>query len=192
MKSISGHTWQLTITGQLMLYPRRALHSVSKSLSRGAAELQMGIRTCLRPGNFSWTPSITLARVTTSLASISLSFLLTSTTWNQVLINSADATADAKFDITADVTADITADIIADVTADITDDAICDTTADAIANATVDRAQGEQWLRCLFLFTMEGSKVIKTEHFTIVKPRRRQILLLAGWWLFTFFVKLLG
>merc|ERR550532_3223295 len=59
-------TWQLTITGQLTFVPKRAPHKVSKSGSNGAAELQTGMRLCVRPGNFSLRPSITSWRLITS------------------------------------------------------------------------------------------------------------------------------
>jgi hypothetical protein len=73
-------TWQLTTTGVLTLVPQRALQMVSKSGSRGAAELQTGIRLWVRPGYFAFMSSITLLKVMSSLTSMSLSFLPTSTT----------------------------------------------------------------------------------------------------------------
>merc|ERR1712223_715996 len=73
-------TWQLTITGQLTLDPTNVAQRASKSLSKGLAELQIGIRTWFKPGNFSLTPAITSVKLMISFASISLSFLETSTT----------------------------------------------------------------------------------------------------------------
>ena len=52
-------TWQLTMTGQLTLVPIKALQRVSKSASKGAAELQIGIRLWVNLGYFSFKPSIT-------------------------------------------------------------------------------------------------------------------------------------
>ena len=68
------------MTGVLTLVPQSALQMVSKSGSRGAAELQTGMRLWVSPGYFSFNDSMTLLRVMSSLTSISLSFLLTSTT----------------------------------------------------------------------------------------------------------------
>ena len=68
------------MTGVLTLVPHSALQMVSKSGSSGAAELHTGMRLWVRPGNFSFSPSITLLKVISSLTSSSLSFLLTSTT----------------------------------------------------------------------------------------------------------------
>ena len=68
------------MTGVLTLVPERALQMVSKSGSRGAAELQTGMRLWVSPGYFSFNDSMTLLRVMSSLTSISLSFLDTSTT----------------------------------------------------------------------------------------------------------------
>ena len=76
----NSFTWQLTMTGALTLVPQRALQMVSKSGSRGAAELQTGTRLWTSPGYFSFKPSMTLLRVMSSLTSMSLSFLPTSTT----------------------------------------------------------------------------------------------------------------
>ena len=45
--------------GVLMELPTRVSHRVSKSFSRGEAELQMGILMWTRPGNFSLRPSMT-------------------------------------------------------------------------------------------------------------------------------------
>ena len=74
-------TWQLTMTGQLTLVPMRAVQRASKSPSRGEAELQMGMRLWVRPGNFvALRSSITSWRLIISVTSISLSFLATSIT----------------------------------------------------------------------------------------------------------------
>merc|ERR1719309_1430885 len=73
-------TWQLTMTGALTFVPKRALQSVSKSGSRGAALLQTGMRLWVRPGKVALRSSMTLERVVSSLTSTSDSFLLTSTT----------------------------------------------------------------------------------------------------------------
>ena len=73
-------TWQLGVAGAFTLVPQRALQMVSKSGSRGAAELQTGTRLWTSPGYFSFKPSMTLLRVMSSLTSMSLSFLPTSTT----------------------------------------------------------------------------------------------------------------
>merc|ERR1719206_311682 len=72
-------TWSLMITGVLMLVPIRVLTRMSKSVSRGAAELQTGILMWTSPGNLAFKPSITLLRVTSSLTSTSFSALLMST-----------------------------------------------------------------------------------------------------------------
>merc|ERR1719318_374927 len=63
------------MTGVLMLVPIRVLTRMSKSVSRGAAELQTGILMWTSPGNFSFNPSMTLLRVTTSLTSLFLSLV---------------------------------------------------------------------------------------------------------------------
>ena len=80
VRFLNSFTWQLTMTGALTFVPQRALQMVSKSGSRGAAELQTGTRLWTSPGYFSFKPSMTLLRVMSSLTSISLSFLPTSTT----------------------------------------------------------------------------------------------------------------
>ena len=80
VRFLNSFTWQLTMTGALTLVPQRALQMVSKSGSRGAAELQTGTRLWTSPGYFSFKPSMTLLRVMSSLTSMSLSFLPTSTT----------------------------------------------------------------------------------------------------------------
>merc|ERR1740129_1808253 len=68
------------MTGVLMLVPTRVLQMMSKSVSRGEAELQTGTLQWISPGNFSFRPSMTWLRLLSSLTSISDSFLLTSTT----------------------------------------------------------------------------------------------------------------
>merc|ERR1719356_935380 len=73
-------TWSLTMTGVLMVVPTRVLQMMSKSVSKGEAELQTGTLQWISPGNFSFRPSMTWLRLLSSLTSISDSFLLTSTT----------------------------------------------------------------------------------------------------------------
>ena len=51
----------MTITGALTFVPNKAAQRVSKSFSRGDAELHTGIRTCFKPGNFSLTAAKTSA-----------------------------------------------------------------------------------------------------------------------------------
>merc|ERR1719466_101212 len=72
-------TWSLTMTGVLIAVPTRVLQIISKSDSRGEAELQTGTLQWTRPGNFSFNPSITWLRLFNSLTSISRAFLLMST-----------------------------------------------------------------------------------------------------------------
>merc|ERR1712106_470171 len=72
-------TWSLIMTGVLILDPTRVLTRMSKSDSRGAAELQTGILMWTSPGNLAFNPSMTLLRVTSSLTSTSFSALLMST-----------------------------------------------------------------------------------------------------------------
>merc|ERR1719435_708593 len=69
-------TWSLTMTGVLMLVPTRVLQMMSKSDSRGEAELQMGTLMCWRPGKSAFRPSMTSDRVFRSLTSTSFSSLL--------------------------------------------------------------------------------------------------------------------
>jgi len=56
--ALESPTWSLRMMGVLMDVPTRVLTSVSKSDSRGEAELQIGIRMWTKPGNFSLTPSM--------------------------------------------------------------------------------------------------------------------------------------
>merc|ERR1719397_1273844 len=50
-------TWSLMMTGVVMALPSRVWVMMSKSVSRGAAELQTGTLMCTRPGNFSFNRS---------------------------------------------------------------------------------------------------------------------------------------
>merc|ERR1719369_1589430 len=75
-------TWQLTMTGVLTAVPWRAAQRVSKSASRGAAELQTGILLWVSLGNFSFTFSMTSWREKISFTSTSCSALWTSTYFN--------------------------------------------------------------------------------------------------------------
>merc|ERR1712110_995575 len=52
-------TWQLTMTGVVMAVPSSAWERVSKSASRGAAELQTGMRLWVGPGKVFLTSSMT-------------------------------------------------------------------------------------------------------------------------------------
>merc|ERR1740128_28639 len=67
-------TWSLTITGVLMLVPTRVLQMMSKSDSRGAAELQMGTLQWTRPGKLSLAHSMACDRDFRSFTSTSASF----------------------------------------------------------------------------------------------------------------------
>ena len=82
-------TWQLTMTGQLTLVPKRASQRVSKSASKGAAELQMGMRLWVNLGNCSLSPSMTSWRETISSTLISLSTLATLVTLTLPSLSSA-------------------------------------------------------------------------------------------------------
>merc|ERR1719237_1390590 len=70
------------MTGVVMALPRRVWVMMSKSVSRGAAELQTGTLIWTRPGNFSFMFSTTLLRLRISFTSFSDSFLLISTTFS--------------------------------------------------------------------------------------------------------------
>merc|ERR1719371_84715 len=72
-------TWSLTMTGVLMLVPTRVLQMMSKSDSRGEAELQMGTLQWTSPGKLSLVHSMACDRVFRSFTSVSYSFLLMST-----------------------------------------------------------------------------------------------------------------
>merc|ERR1719415_327861 len=72
-------TWSLTMMGVLMAVPTRVLTMMSKSVSRGAPELQTGTLQWTRPGYFSFSPSMVALRVLMLFTSISLAFLLMST-----------------------------------------------------------------------------------------------------------------
>merc|ERR1719435_273463 len=75
-------TWSLMITGVAMPLPIRVSVIMSKSFSRGAAELQTGTRMWTSPGNFSFRFSMTLLRLRISLTSFSDTVLLMSTTFS--------------------------------------------------------------------------------------------------------------
>merc|ERR1719216_64619 len=65
-------TWSLTMMGVLMAVPTRVLTMMSKSVSRGAPELQTGTLQWTRPGYFSFSPSMVALRVLMLFTSISL------------------------------------------------------------------------------------------------------------------------
>merc|ERR1719333_198228 len=72
-------TWSLTMMGVLMAVPTRVLTMMSKSVLRGAPELQTGTLQWTSPGYFSFSPSMVALRVLMLFTSISLAFLLMST-----------------------------------------------------------------------------------------------------------------
>merc|ERR1712029_449949 len=77
--ALESPTWSLTMTGVLMELPTKVAQMMSKSVSKGEAELQIGTLIWTKPGKSALASSITSERDLSSLTSTDNSVLLMST-----------------------------------------------------------------------------------------------------------------